>query len=215
MVHRLRRDCDAVLVGRATVEVDNPSLTVRRVPLRGASSQPLRVVLDPALSILMPRSADSSERSNYVVLLDGLPTVVYHCVPHFELEHFQGELSSAVQCVHVPPSAAQVAAENGTALLPLPDVLRHLREERDVRHLLVEGGPATARHFLLAGLVDRAIVVRAPFCFRQGLPSGVDETALHRAGLEPLGTLPCGVDQLEYWSRPDLPWPTKVLSQWP
>ena len=34
MVHRLRRDCDAVLVGRGTVQADNPSLTVRRVQPR-------------------------------------------------------------------------------------------------------------------------------------------------------------------------------------
>lgn len=44
-VHRLRRDCDAILVGVGTVIRDNPSLTIRRVE---CSKQPLRIVLDPS-----------------------------------------------------------------------------------------------------------------------------------------------------------------------
>ena len=43
-VHRLRMDCDAILVGAETIERDNPSLTVRRFE---TERQPLRVILDP------------------------------------------------------------------------------------------------------------------------------------------------------------------------
>jgi diaminohydroxyphosphoribosylaminopyrimidine deaminase/5-amino-6-(5-phosphoribosylamino)uracil reductase len=43
-VHRLRMDCDAILVGAETIERDNPSLTVRRLE---TERQPLRVILDP------------------------------------------------------------------------------------------------------------------------------------------------------------------------
>ena len=42
--HRLRAECGAVLVGRTTVEKDNPQLTVRALTVR---NQPLRIVLDP------------------------------------------------------------------------------------------------------------------------------------------------------------------------
>lgn len=42
--HRLRAECGVVLVGRRTVEVDDPQLTVR---LHGVVNPPLRVVLDP------------------------------------------------------------------------------------------------------------------------------------------------------------------------
>lgn len=42
--HRLRAECGAVLVGRATVEQDNPRLTVRGLRIR---NQPTRIVLDP------------------------------------------------------------------------------------------------------------------------------------------------------------------------
>ena len=43
--HRLRAECGAVLVGRRTVELDDPLLTAR---LPGVVNQPLRVVLDPS-----------------------------------------------------------------------------------------------------------------------------------------------------------------------
>ena len=43
-VHRLRKDCDAILVGVETVIRDNPSLTVRLVETK---QQPLRLVIDP------------------------------------------------------------------------------------------------------------------------------------------------------------------------
>lgn len=41
--HVLRAQCGAVLVGTATVEIDDPELTVRHIPV---VNQPLRVVLD-------------------------------------------------------------------------------------------------------------------------------------------------------------------------
>ncbi len=42
--HRLRAECGAVLVGRTTVEKDNPRLTVRALEVK---NQPTRIVLDP------------------------------------------------------------------------------------------------------------------------------------------------------------------------
>jgi diaminohydroxyphosphoribosylaminopyrimidine deaminase/5-amino-6-(5-phosphoribosylamino)uracil reductase len=48
--HRLRRQCDAILVGVNTIIRDNPTLNIRRVPIE-KSSQPLRVVLDRNLRI--------------------------------------------------------------------------------------------------------------------------------------------------------------------
>ena len=61
-VHRLRMDCDAILVGAETVERDNPSLTVRRIE---TERQPLRVILDP----------QERTNPNATVYTDGLETV--------------------------------------------------------------------------------------------------------------------------------------------
>jgi len=45
-VHRLRAECDAVLVGSGTALADDPQLTVRSADGTTAGHQPLRVVLD-------------------------------------------------------------------------------------------------------------------------------------------------------------------------
>ena len=60
-VHRLRKDCCAILVGANTVIRDDPSLNVRLVE---SQRQPLRVVIDPNNRI----------NSNSKVLTDGLET---------------------------------------------------------------------------------------------------------------------------------------------
>jgi diaminohydroxyphosphoribosylaminopyrimidine deaminase / 5-amino-6-(5-phosphoribosylamino)uracil reductase len=46
--HRLRAECGSVLVGKRTVEVDDPQLTAR---IRGVVNQPIPIVLDPQASL--------------------------------------------------------------------------------------------------------------------------------------------------------------------
>ena len=158
-VHRLRRHCDAVLVGASTVARDDPSLTVRRVPLAPRTAQPLRVVLGRA-------PADAG------LLNDGLETVV------FSKDDLDGAGAAA-----------------------LPGVLRALHQ-RGVRHLMVEGGPQTARYFLSAGLVDRAIVVRAPVAFAdEPVPSGITAATLRSAGLSFHSRRDVSGDDTHVWTR--------------
>ncbi|MEY5014998.1 MAG: Diaminohydroxyphosphoribosylaminopyrimidine deaminase / 5-amino-6-(5-phosphoribosylamino)uracil [Verrucomicrobiota bacterium] len=43
--HRLRTEVDAILIGATTARIDNPSLTIRHVPIPEGKKQPWRVVL--------------------------------------------------------------------------------------------------------------------------------------------------------------------------
>lgn len=49
-----------------------------------------------------------------------------------------------------------------------------------MEHVLVEGGPTTARLFLAESLVDRAVIVRAPIEFARPVHSGIDHDTLRR-----------------------------------
>jgi riboflavin biosynthesis pyrimidine reductase len=218
MVHRLRCASDAVLVGRGTVFVDDCSLTVRRVPCD--RPQPIRVVLDPRLSLLLDEARECKVEKSYTIFQDGLRTVVYHSVP--EVDHSSLNLLKSVTCVYLPSSATSTKEEDSLregGYMSANDVVQDLSERFNVRHLMVEGGPATAKLFLQDEheLVDRVILVRAPLCFRQPLDAGISGMVLEKAGLQLLGLVVAddNVDQIECWSRLGAPWPTEELGDWP
>ena len=235
MVHRLRRDCNAVLVGRGTVQADNPSLTVRRVKPRcddetGEEIQPLRVVLDPTFSL--PLEQFSNEKT-YRLFDDGHPTVVYHTLANVDYETLA--FLDSVEFVRLPSVSREhnekissfsesatpevgndtESASKDTNLLSVSNIMSDLSQRYGTKHLMVEGGPITAQSFLRAMLVDRAIVVKAPVRFRKPLQSGITSNLLQDAGLVLLGTYELDSDVVECWSRPHLEWPSKDIESWP
>ena len=209
MVHRLRASSDAVLIGRSTVVADNPSLTIRRsVPDWDGERQPLRVVIDPTLSLLR----NETTRRYHLFTDRSARTVIFHG-DDVQVDLTELPSDKSVVCVGVPLEASLDKPRR----LSSSAVLKELRDNFGVHHLMVEGGPATAHNFLNAHLIDRCVIVRASptVKFQQPLDAGLTSEVLEAAGLEYLGTTPSGVDQIDYWSRPGLPWPSPELSAWP
>jgi riboflavin biosynthesis pyrimidine reductase len=238
MVHRLRRDSHAVLVGRNTVERDSCTLTVRRgVELKPDLEHPVRVILDPNLSL---------DLTKYRIFQDGLRTLVFHCNPdHAGVRSTDSSSSSTgpagetttitlkefpdVSLIYLPPTAmvtSEVTTTTRTSNSSRPRlspraVIQHLAQAYHIHHVMVEGGPQTARLFLEEepNLVDRAILVFAPFCFKLPLASNMDRATFQDAGLELVYESQQGVDRVEHWSRRTLPWPmsdsTTSSTPWP
>jgi riboflavin biosynthesis pyrimidine reductase len=193
LVHRLRARSDCVLVGRGTVQRDDCTLTVRRVPLLYNKEQPVRVVIDTKLSLLM------DEAIEYKMFSDGLPLIVY-----YEEDTRMAGLSDDLVGLPRGPSGA----------LSTSSIIQDLWS-RDLQHVMVEGGPATALAFLRDQTIDRAVLIFAPLTFNEPYASKMDETILQQSGLEKLGQFECDGDRVECWSRPGLAWPTDKLEDWP
>jgi riboflavin biosynthesis pyrimidine reductase len=210
LVHKLRRCSDAVLVGKHTVECDNCSLTVRRVPFLTNQTQPTRVIIDPRLSLLeVPGSIQK-----YALFSDGNPTLLYYSQGMEEDELVADSIPLLPDSVTLVPVEASNADGELALTLSTKAIISDLAE-RNIHHIMVEGGPVTARTFLRDQAVDRAIIIKADMTFSEPLPSMIDSDLLQRSGLQLLGTSESEGDVVEYWSRPKLPWPSSDFTKWP
>ena len=136
LVHCLRDQADAVLVGKNTVLLDNPAL----LGLKG-KLKPWRVVLDPDLEI-SPRAR---------VFRSGPLTLAV--VSDQKLKKLSGHPRSGKRILLSVPSKRN--------RLDLKALLRQL-SSLGVQSLLVEGGGETAWSFLREGLVDRLVWIISP-----------------------------------------------------
>jgi riboflavin-specific deaminase-like protein len=198
MVHRLRAQSDAVLVGVGTAIADNPSLLVRRGLT--VQEQPLRVVIDPTLRLI-----SSPKYEEYQLLTDGYPTLIYHCQTHVDCSIS----STGVRLAYLP------SLKVDSTQISVTEVVQHLRQHFEVQHLMVEGGPKTAEAFLQAQSIDRCLLVQAPIQFHDPVPSGISRAVLEAASLRFLGSIPSGRDVIECYSKSALQWPSPDLHSWP
>jgi len=134
LVHRLRNESDAVLVGAGTARADDPRLGAR-LP-RGRD--PLRVVLDTRLTL--PRTLALFRPGT------GGRTLVAH---------------TAGRTPRPLPGVEFLRCRLREGGVDLEDLLGKLAA-RNVTSLLVEGGAGVSRSLLALGLVDRLLLFLAP-----------------------------------------------------
>ncbi len=167
-VHRLRAESDAVLVGSGTLRADDPHLAVRGVD--GDITQPLRVVVDTEATI----SPDAR-------VLDAVAPTLVAVAEDADTGHLKAEV------LRLPRAA------DGRGLDPY--ALLSALYQRDVRSVLLEGGPTLAGAFLAAGLVDKVIGYLAPALLGAGpaaladanIPTIERALRLDVADLQPIG----------------------------
>jgi diaminohydroxyphosphoribosylaminopyrimidine deaminase / 5-amino-6-(5-phosphoribosylamino)uracil reductase len=139
LAHRLRTEYHAILVGRGTVEADDPQLNARLV--RGTS--PVKVVLDARGTLAPSRKVfDTGEAPTLWVTAAGVPAA--------RVRAMRGR---GVEQVVLPRGPGRG--------LDLKRLLRDLAR-RGLQSLLVEGGSQVLTSFLVAGLADRLMVDVAP-----------------------------------------------------
>ena len=142
--HRLRALCDVVIVGRRTIEEDDPLLTTRRC----TGPSPLRAVIDP----------DRRLRDSYRIFQPGAAPSLLFCKSNTT----DGSVS------HGAAEVVALAPQDGA--LRVSSIVDELRR-RGHRRIYVEGGGVTVSRFLEQGALTRLHVTVAPTIFGSGRPS--------------------------------------------
>ncbi len=138
-VQRLRAESSAIVTGAATVQRDDPRLTVRDPTLELRGRRPLRVVLDPRLST--PPTARLLAEPGPVLILAGATDQA-------------AERALTAAGAEVAPLAAVAARDLAAVLAELA--------RREQNEVLIEAGARLAGAFVEAGLVDEFVLYLAP-----------------------------------------------------
>jgi len=137
-VHKLRSKVDAILIGRNTLQRDDPILSVRYAKGRN----PIRIILDSRGKI--------SSKSKIIKTCNKIPTI---------LAVSKKISNKNLQRLKKYPLEIIVTGENKVNLKQL---LKQL-EKRKIKKLLLEGGGTVNWEFIKQGLFDEIIVTVTPF----------------------------------------------------
>jgi 2,5-diamino-6-(ribosylamino)-4(3H)-pyrimidinone 5'-phosphate reductase len=136
-VHKLRKTVDAILVGKNTINVDDPLLTVRYVK----GKNPIRIILDPKGSL--------SIKSKVIQTAKQIPTMlVVSENASRKVERFVTKGVQVIRC-----------GKNRINLKKLLEILG----KKGIKRIVVEGGGTTNWYFFKEKLVDEIIITITPF----------------------------------------------------
>ncbi len=138
LVHRLRRQTDAVMVGAGTVLRDDPLLTARP-----AVKQPVKIIVDSKLKILLnSRIFSKKSPAKTIIATTNLP-------PKKRIQQFQRR------------NVEILIANNRNGRVDLKALMKMLAR-RGIINILVEGGANLAASLLDKELVDKVLFFIAP-----------------------------------------------------
>jgi diaminohydroxyphosphoribosylaminopyrimidine deaminase / 5-amino-6-(5-phosphoribosylamino)uracil reductase len=149
IVHRLRGRMDAIIVGRGTVERDDPLLTARPPGARIAT----RIVVDSRASISSDRKLVQTAREFPLLIAAGAGA------PQENIDRLIAAGGEVIVCRSAPDDSSK--SNDGHHPVPIGALLDELGRRR-MTNVLVEGGGTLLGSFFDAGTVDEVHVFIAP-----------------------------------------------------
>ncbi len=143
MVHMLRREVDAILVGVGTIIQDNPSLNIRYGLLSEGFKNPRKIILDPNARTPLDSLVFEKNKDTEIIIV-----VREDCVGYPEVM----ALSEKAIVVGFP-------FQNGR--FNLKDLMEYFMDN-GLRNLLIEGGQRLYSYALEDEIVTRLLIFTAP-----------------------------------------------------
>jgi diaminohydroxyphosphoribosylaminopyrimidine deaminase/5-amino-6-(5-phosphoribosylamino)uracil reductase len=146
LVHKMRSEYDAVLVGSKTVKYDDPELTVRHIKGRN----PYRIVIDGNFSLKTDYKIFNDSFSNKTIILTG---------------KIKNKAKAAMLELN---SVRIIECKTNKSIIDLNVALLKLGK-MGISSVMVEGGSETFSHFLKSKLADEIMIFLSPKVFGDGI----------------------------------------------
>ena len=137
-VHKLRSTVDAIIIGKNTLNQDNPLLTVRHVP----GKNPTRIIIDSKGTI--------SPKSKIIQTAHKVSTIIV-TTEKISKKNYLRLINNSIEVI--------ISGKNHVSLKRLMSELY----KRDIKSVLLEGGGITNWEFFKHDLVNKIIVTITPY----------------------------------------------------